>query len=97
MWYQPHSGKGARCSRGAKGVIGVGFRGVLFDSGDTLIRPVGGRWNPQPDFEEIVLRHLPGIAAGSFPEAFAAGQEVLDAGQTTPSLAEYHLAIRASS
>lgn len=74
-------------------MIGLGFRGVLFDSGDTLIRPVGGRWNPRPDFEEIVLRHLPGIAAGSFPAAFAAGQEVLDAGRETPSLAEYHLVI----
>jgi putative hydrolase of the HAD superfamily len=29
----------------------------------------------------------------SFPPAFAAGQRVLDAGPTTPSLAEYHRAI----
>jgi putative hydrolase of the HAD superfamily len=71
----------------------VGFRGVLFDSGDTLIRPVGGRWNPRFDFEEIVLRHQPGLAVEAFPQAFAAGQEVLDAGPTTPSLAEYHRAI----
>jgi putative hydrolase of the HAD superfamily len=76
-------------SRGDK----VGFRGVLFDSGDTLIRPVGGRWNPRFDFEEIVLRHLPRLAVESFPQAFAAGQQVLDAGPTTPSLAEYHRAI----
>jgi putative hydrolase of the HAD superfamily len=44
------------------------------------------------DFREIVLRRFPGIAAGSFPAAFA-GQQVLDAGQTTPSLADYHLTI----
>jgi putative hydrolase of the HAD superfamily len=74
-------------------VAEVGFRGVLFDSGDTLIRPVGGRWNPRFDFEEIVLRHLPGLAVESFPQAFAAGQQVLDAGPATPSLADYHLAI----
>jgi putative hydrolase of the HAD superfamily len=74
-------------------VTRVGFRGVLFDSGDTLIRPVGGRWNPRSDFEEIVLRHLTGLASAAFPEAFAAGQRVLDAGPTTPSLAEYHLAV----
>jgi putative hydrolase of the HAD superfamily len=74
-------------------VTRVGFRGVLFDSGDTLIRPVGGRWNPRSDFEEIVLRHLPGLATDAFPEAFAAGQRVLDAGPATPSLAEYHLAV----
>ena len=71
----------------------MGFRGVLFDSGDTLIRPVGGRWNPRFDFEEIVLRHLPDLAVESFPPAFAAGQKVLDAGPATPSLAEYHLAV----
>jgi putative hydrolase of the HAD superfamily len=70
-----------------------GFRGVLLDSGDTLIRPVGGRWNPRSDFEEIVLRHLPELAVASFPQAFAAGQKVLDVGPATPSLAEYHLAI----
>jgi FMN phosphatase YigB (HAD superfamily) len=74
-------------------VTKVGFRGVLFDSGDTLIRPVGGRWNPRFDFEEIVLRHLPELAVDAFPQAFAAGQEVLDPGPTTPSLAEYHRAI----
>lgn len=66
---------------------------MLFDSGDTLIRPVGGRWNPRFDFEEIVLRHLPELAVESFPQAFAAGQKVLDAGPTTSSLAEYHRAI----
>ena len=71
----------------------VGFGGVLFDSGDTLIGPVGGRWNPRFDFEEILLRHLPELAVESFPPAFAAGQQVLDAGPTTPSLAEYHRAI----
>ena len=66
---------------------------MLFDSGDTLIRPVGGRWNPRFDFEEIVLRHLPELAVASFPPAFAVGQKLLDAGPATPSLADYHLAI----
>jgi len=74
-------------------VTTVGFRGVLFDSGDTLIRPVGGRWNPRSDFEEIARRHLPDLAVDAFPPAFAAGQQVLDAGPTTPSLADYHRAI----
>jgi putative hydrolase of the HAD superfamily len=74
-------------------VTKVGVRGVLFDSGDTLIRPVGGRWNPRFDFEEIVLRHLPGLAAASFPPAFAAGQQLLESSPTTPSLADYHRTI----
>jgi putative hydrolase of the HAD superfamily len=72
----------------------LGFRVVLFDWGDTLIRPVGGRWNPRFDFEEIVLRHLPELAVDIFPRAVAAGQQVLDAAApTTPSLADYHRAI----
>jgi putative hydrolase of the HAD superfamily len=75
------------------GVIKVGLRGVLFDSGDTLIRPVGGRWNPRFDFEEVVLRHLPKLGRDAFTSAFAAGQKVLDAGPATPSRAAYHLAI----
>jgi putative hydrolase of the HAD superfamily len=74
-------------------VAKVGVRGVLFDSGDTLIRPVGGRWNPRSDFEEIVLRHRPELEVAAFPQAFAAGQRVLDAGTATPSLAEYHRAV----
>jgi hypothetical protein len=71
---------------GPLSVTGVtnGFRGVLFDSGDTLIRPVGGRWNPRHDFEEIVRRRLPELAVDAFPQALAAGQKVLDAGPTTP-------------
>jgi putative hydrolase of the HAD superfamily len=74
-------------------VTKVGFAGVLFDSGDTLIRPVGGRWNPRFDFEEIVLGHLPDLAVDTFPQAFTAGQKVLDAGPGTPSRDEYHRAI----
>jgi putative hydrolase of the HAD superfamily len=74
-------------------VTTVGFRGVLFDSGDTLIRPVGGRWNPRSDFEEIARRHLPELAVDAFPRAFAAGQQALDAGPATPSLTEYHRVI----
>ena len=35
------------------------IRGVLFDSGDVLIRPIGGRRNPRYDFEDVVLAHHP--------------------------------------
>lgn len=71
----------------------MGIHGVLFDSGDTLIRPIGGRWNPRYDFEQVVLRHLPDIPTDLFQEAFAAGQRVLDAASATASRAENHLAI----
>jgi putative hydrolase of the HAD superfamily len=69
------------------------IHGVLFDSGGVLIGPRGGRWNPRYDFEDIVHAHHPEIEAHMFPEAFAAGQRVLDAATTTPSRADYHRAI----
>ena len=70
-----------------------GVRGVLFDAGGVLIRPVGGRWNPRYDFEGIVFAHHPEIAAELLPEAFAAGQRVLDAGPTTANRTDYHRAM----
>jgi HAD superfamily hydrolase (TIGR01509 family) len=69
------------------------IRGVLFDAGDVLIRPVGGRWNPRYDFEEIVRAHRPQVDTGLFPEAFSAGQRVLDAGTTTVNRTDYHRAM----
>jgi putative hydrolase of the HAD superfamily len=69
------------------------IRGLLFDAGGVLIRPIGGRWNPRYDFEGIVLAHHPEIDVELFPEAFAAGQKVLDAGTTTANRTDYHRAI----
>jgi hypothetical protein len=71
------------------------IRGVLFDSGDVLIRPIGGRWNPRYDFEDIVLAHHPETPVERFPAAFAAGQRVLDAGTTTANRTDYHRAMLA--
>jgi putative hydrolase of the HAD superfamily len=71
------------------------LRGVLFDSGDVLIRPIGGRWNPRYDFEDMVVAHHPETRVELFPEAIAAGQRVLDAGTTTPNRTDYHRAMLA--
>jgi putative hydrolase of the HAD superfamily len=68
-------------------------RGVLFDAGGVLIRPVGGRWNPRYDFESVVLAHHPRVPASLFPAAFAEGQRVLDGGATTPDRTDYHRAM----
>jgi putative hydrolase of the HAD superfamily len=65
-------------------------RGVLFDAGGVLIRPIGGRWNPRYDFEDIVVGRHPETRVELFPEAFAAGQRVLDAGTTTANRTDYH-------
>jgi HAD superfamily hydrolase (TIGR01509 family) len=67
----------------------------MFDAGGVLTRPVGGRWNPRYDFEDIVVAHHPHICEALFPEAFASGQRVLDAGTTTASRTDYHRAILA--
>ena len=66
---------------------------MLFDSGDVLIRPIGGRWNPRYDFEAIVIAHHPETRAALLPEAFAVGQRVLDAGTTTANRTDYHRAM----
>ena len=73
----------------------VAIRGVLFDTGDTLTRPIGGRWNPRFDFEEVLLRHVPDAPSHRFAEAFAAGQRFLDASPTTPPRDDYHRVILA--
>ncbi|GLY93411.1 HAD-IA family hydrolase [Actinoplanes sp. NBRC 103695] len=66
---------------------------MLFDAGGVLTRPVGGRWNPRHDFESVVVRHHPEVDTARFPEAIAAGQRFLDAGETTPVRADYHRAV----
>ncbi|MGN9908565.1 HAD family hydrolase [Phytohabitans sp. LJ34] len=72
---------------------GQHVRGILFDSGGVLVGPRGGRWNPRYDFERVVLAHHPEIRVEAFPEAFAAGQRVLDAETTTATRTDYHRAM----
>jgi putative hydrolase of the HAD superfamily len=72
------------------------IRGVLFDSGDVLVHPIGGRWNPRYDFEAILLAHHPDTPVERFPEVFAAGQRLLDADPTrTANRTDYHRAMLA--
>jgi putative hydrolase of the HAD superfamily len=66
------------------------IRGVLFDAGGVLTRPVGGRWNPRYDFEGIVREHHPGVREDRFALAIAAGQRFLDESPTTADRTGYH-------
>ncbi|MEV0136365.1 hypothetical protein AB0H83_49085 [Dactylosporangium sp. NPDC050688] len=68
-------------------------RGVLFDAGGVLTRPIGGRWNPRYDFESIVMTHHPGVREALFPAAVDAGQRFLDASPTTANRTAYHRAM----
>ena len=63
---------------------------VLFDSGGVMIRPVGGRWNPRFDFEEIVRREAPGLTEEEFTRAVVAGDTFLATADATPSRDDYH-------
>ena len=47
------------------------IKGALFDSGDTLTRPIGGRWNPRFDFEEVLARHCPEARSELLADAVA--------------------------
>jgi putative hydrolase of the HAD superfamily len=67
-----------------------GVTAVLFDSGGVLMGPVGGRWNPRFDFEEILRRHRPWLTDGQLNMAIEAGDEFLGTGGGTPSRDDYH-------
>jgi len=66
------------------------IRGVMFDAGGVLTRPIGGRWNPRYDFESIVVNHHPQVTKDLFPEAIEAGQRFLDAATATADRTDYH-------
>ena len=71
----------------------MSVRGILFDAGDTLYGPIGGRWNPRFDFEEVLLRYHPEVPVDRFTEAIAAGKRFMDAAPSTPPRDDYHRAI----
>ncbi len=63
---------------------------VLLDSGGVLIGPVGGRWNPRVDFEEVVGRRVGELPPDLLSAAIEAGDAFLVAADGTPSRDEYH-------
>lgn len=76
------------------------LQGLLLDSGDTLMRPRGGRWNPRFDFEAVVARHVGELEPAELREAFAVGDRYLEHWQAASAelgpakaRAEYHRTI----
>lgn len=53
--------------------------GVLFDSGDVLIGPRGGRWWPVLGFEDAVRTHVPDASFENLQEAMVRAKEYMDA------------------
>ncbi|MGC4876086.1 HAD family hydrolase [Micromonospora sp. DT43] len=71
------------------------IRGVMFDAGGVLTRPIGGRWNPRYDFESIVEAHHPQVRESLFPQAIEVGQRFLNATTATANRTDYHRTVLA--
>jgi putative hydrolase of the HAD superfamily len=66
---------------------------VLFDSGGVLMQPIGGRWNPRADFEQILTAAVPTLTASDITAAIAVGDEFLNDTDGTPAYDDYHRVI----
>jgi putative hydrolase of the HAD superfamily len=66
------------------------MRAVLFDSGGVLMQPIGGRWNPRADFEDILRSHFPTVTDTNLADAIAVGDAFFAAATTTPDYDDYH-------
>jgi HAD superfamily hydrolase (TIGR01509 family) len=62
---------------------------VLFDSGGVLMQPIGGRWNPRADFEQILSAAVPSLVPDDIAAAIAVGDTFL-AADRTPAYDDYH-------
>lgn len=67
-------------------IRGAEIRGVAFDSGDTLVRPVGGAWWPGVGFAAAITAHYPGLVwdEAQLAAAITAGIAFLDRVHSTP-------------
>jgi putative hydrolase of the HAD superfamily len=63
---------------------------VLFDSGGVLMQPIGGRWNPRADFEEILTAAEPTLTPDDIAAAIAVGHAFLHGADSTPTYDDYH-------
>ncbi|MDE0299872.1 MAG: HAD-IA family hydrolase [Candidatus Poribacteria bacterium] len=55
------------------------IKGILFDSGDTLVQPIGGKWWPGAQFHEILNNHdIRGLSWSRMEGAIEEGIRYLD-------------------
>jgi putative hydrolase of the HAD superfamily len=66
---------------------------VLFDSGGVLMQPIGGRWNPRADFEQILTAAVPTLMPNDVAAAIAVGDAFLRGADGTPAYDDYHRVI----
>ena len=63
---------------------------VLFDSGGVLMQPIGGRWNPRADFEQILTDAVPTLTPHDIAAAIEVGDAFLHGASSTPAYDDYH-------
>lgn len=66
---------------------------VLFDSGGVLMQPIGGRWNPRPDFESTLTAAVPALRPDEIAAAIAVGDAFLHGAEITPPYQDYYRVI----
>jgi putative hydrolase of the HAD superfamily len=66
------------------------MRAVLFDSGGVLMQPIGGRWNPRADFEEILHSHFPLLTDAQLAAAIDVGNDWMQSATATPAYDDFH-------
>jgi putative hydrolase of the HAD superfamily len=77
-------------------------RGLLLDSGDTVIGPRGGRWNPRYDFEEVLIETFPQVSLEGLADAIEVGDHFMASQAGTLAYVQYyrvildHLGLRTS-
>ena len=57
------------------------------------MRPIGGRWNPRADFEQILTAAVPTLTPNDIEAAIAVGDAFLQGAGSTPDYDDYHRTI----
>lgn len=66
---------------------------VLFDSGGVLMQPIGGRWNPRADFEDLLIAAVPGLDGDDVAAAITVGDAFMQDAATTVAYEDYYRVI----
>ncbi len=54
------------------------------------MQPIGGRWNPRADFEQILTAAVPTLTPDDLAAAIAVGDASLHRAESTPAYDDYH-------
>ena len=67
------------------------IKGILFDSGNTLVTPEGGKWFPGLHFKKILKQHkITGLQWKNMEDALWKGMDYLEANHKIKTLKAEH-------